>query len=224
MQDFYAELNVLDRKVELFVNSFVPRGDGIVKSLVTTVTLRVPKDTHSVPTTHWVFSGSAILNPKDQFDGVYGVQVAYRRAWQEMERMFSSFTKAEWDQLRLARWQVMEGRDRCAQDSQEPLLPPETIAKLDPKRAELIAKYPHIADEMPPISGYFCTTVAVLLEDLTERYGYKGYVNWVVFQLGVNPADAIQCYPCDYAAPKVIRWREVADWAKEKAEHDRQTV
>jgi hypothetical protein len=217
MQDFYAELNVLDRKVELFVNSFVPRGAGVVKSLVTTVTLRVPKDTHSVPTTHWVFSGSAILNPKDQFDGVHGVQVAYKRAWQEMERLFiKGFSKEQWDQLRLARWKAMEGAPWCAQATPEALLPPETIAKLDPKWGALVAKYPHTADEKPPISeGEVCTTVAVLLEDLTERYGYRGYDDWWVF-LPVIPEDAIKWYPIDSDAPKVIRWREVVDWEAER--------
>jgi hypothetical protein len=218
MQDFYAELNVLGRKVELFVNSFTPRGSGIVKSLVTTVTLRVPQDTRGVPTANWVFSGSAIHNPKDQFDGVYGVQVAYRRAWQEMERMFSSFTKAEWDQLRLARWQVMEGRDRCTQDTQKVLLPPETTSLGSCMAADLIAKYPRIAGEMPPEHHNYYPTVGVLLEDLSERYGFlcDRRVEWRVSEAGFIPMNKRDAFTCDYTAPKVIRWREVVDWEAER--------
>jgi hypothetical protein len=220
MQDFYAELNVLDRKVELFVNSFVPRGDGVVKSLVTTVTLRVPQSLDSVPTTHWVFSGSAILNPKDQFDGVHGVQVAYKRAWAEMEHMFGPFTRAEWDKLRLARWQVMEGRDRCAQDEPLELLPPETIAKLNPPlgqaiAVDLLAKYPHTADEMPNERPMCYPTVGVLLEDLTERFGWKTMVCWYAGAVGFVPKNEIVPFATDDNAPKVIRWRWVADWEAE---------
>jgi hypothetical protein len=217
MQDFYAELNVLDRKVELFVNSFVPRGAGVVKSLVTTVTLRVPKDTHSVPTTHWVFSGSAILNPKDQFDGVHGVQVAYKRAWQEMERLFiKGFSKEQWDQLRLARWKAMEGAPWCAQATPEALLPPETIAKLDPKWGALVAKYPHTADEMPPDYEDYYPTVGVLLEDHAERYGWQNIFGWRVCGADFQPKNDRDPFTIDIEAPKVIRWREVVDWEAER--------
>jgi hypothetical protein len=216
MQDFYAELNVLDRKVELFVNSFVPRGDGIVKSLVTTVTLRVPQSLDSVPTAHWVFSGSAILNPKDQFDGVHGVQVAYKRAWAEMEHMFGPFTRAEWDKLRLARWQVMEGRERCAQTT-----PDKTVATYigslgSSIAVELLAKYPHTADEMPNEHIMCYPTVGVLLADLSERFGWKTQVRWYTGVAGFVPKNKIVPFATDDNAPKVIRWREVMDWEAER--------
>jgi hypothetical protein len=225
MQDFYAELNVLGRKVELFVNSFTPRGGGIVKSLVTTVTLRVPQSLDSVPTAHWVFSGSAILNPKDQFDGIYGVQVAYKRAWSEMERMFGPFSKAEWDQLRLSRWKVMEGAQKCQQDAPEPLLPPETIAKLNQTQSRVdvyagtngvSAKYPHTADEMVPSHPEYYPTVGVLLDDLTERYGWKNSAGWRVSEAGFIPTNERDSFMRDYSDPKVIRWREVTNWEAER--------
>jgi hypothetical protein len=209
MQDFYAELNVLGRKVELFVNSFTPRGAGQVKSLVTTVTLRVPQSLDSVPTAHWVFSGSAILNPKDHFDGSHGVQVAYKRAWQEMERMFGPFSKVEWDQLRLARWRVMEGAHKCNQTVAE-----EAVGAYIAKR--LITKYPHTADEMVPERDEYYPTVGVLLEDLTERYAWQYKKEWRVSEAGFIPLDERRSIMRDHFAPPVIRWREVADWEAER--------
>jgi hypothetical protein len=151
------------------------------------------------------------------------VQVAYKRAWQEMESMFGPFSRAEWDQLRRARWQAMEGRDFCSQAEPEALLPPETIAKLNRTQplgqalaVELIAKYPHTADELVPERDEYYPTVGVLLEDLTERYAWKYKDDWRVSEPGFIPLDERRSIMRDHNAPQVIRWREVVDWEAER--------
>lgn len=236
MQDFYAELDVLGRKVELFVNSFVPRGDGIVKSLVTTVTLRVPLNRESPYDGHVVVSGSAILNPKDQFDALKGVREAYKRAWVAYDdRVDAGFGSMEWDQLRLARWRAMEGKQMCSQFTPEDLLPKSSLEIIsNGRRAALIAKYPHDAvEEKPdfgPMPGQFrARNVGVMFSDNSEGYAWWSSTEdgslWWVFPTGVIPTGGAQPNPTINeveAGKTVIRWRDITNWAKERADYAHQ--